>query len=98
MADFQSAFKATTERTTSSPAGLHYTIWKTVAREDDLSSWLSIMMSLPFRFGFVNARWKQIVDAMIEKKRGVQKFINSASSASLRQISTLPSRFSSHAN
>ena len=73
MADFQSAFKAAAERTTSSPAGLHYTIWKTVAREDDLASWLSLMMSLPFCFGFVNARWKQIIDVMIEKKRGVRK-------------------------
>ena len=71
--DFQSLFKAVRERTSSSPSGLHYTIWKAIAQEDDLASWLSIMMSLPFMYGFVNTRWAKMVDVMIEKKRGNRK-------------------------
>ena len=71
--DFQSLFKVVRERTSSSPSGLHYTIWKAVAQEDDLASWLSIMMSLPFMYGFVNTRWAKMVDVMIEKKRGNRK-------------------------
>jgi len=57
------------ERSTSPPSGLHYSIWKIVAKEDGLAAWLSIMMSLPFMYGFVNTRWKQIIDVMLEKKK-----------------------------
>eukprot|EP00579_Thalassiosira_antarctica_P028243 CAMPEP_0202025664 /NCGR_PEP_ID=MMETSP0905-20130828/56998_1 /ASSEMBLY_ACC=CAM_ASM_000554 /TAXON_ID=420261 /ORGANISM="Thalassiosira antarctica, Strain CCMP982" /LENGTH=150 /DNA_ID=CAMNT_0048588655 /DNA_START=21 /DNA_END=469 /DNA_ORIENTATION=- len=71
VAEFQQAFKAVKERTSSSSSGLHYSIWKVVAREDDLAEWLSIMTSLPFMYGFVNKRWATIVDVMIEKKKDV---------------------------
>ena len=37
VADYQGAYKAVNENTTSSPTGLHYSIWKTVAAEDDLA-------------------------------------------------------------
>jgi len=30
------------------------------------------MMSLPFMYGFVNVRWKQVINSMPEKKMGVQ--------------------------
>ena len=30
-------------------------------------------MSLPFMYGFVNQRWRKMVDVMIEKKKGVHK-------------------------
>ena len=70
---YQSAFKAVNERTTSSPTGLHYSIWKTVAAEKDLAEWLSVMMSLPFMYGFVNQRWVTMIDTMLEKKPGVRK-------------------------
>ena len=52
--DYQSAFAAVSEHTTSSPSGLHYTLWKSLAKEDDIARWLAIMLSLPFLFGFVN--------------------------------------------
>ena len=67
--DYQDAFKIVTEKTTSSPSGLHYSIWNTLAKEDDLAQWQSIMMSLPFMYGFVNSRWAKVVDVMLEKKR-----------------------------
>ena len=71
--EFQGGFKNVDERTTSSPSGLHYTLWKAVASQDDLAGWMSIMMSLPFMYGFVNERWTTMVDAMIEKKKGNRK-------------------------
>ncbi|KAL7524523.1 hypothetical protein ACHAXR_002911 [Thalassiosira sp. AJA248-18] len=71
--DFQAAFKAVSEKTTSSPSGLHYSIWKVMARDDGCAQYLSIMMSLPFMYGFVNKRWTTSVDVMLEKKRGSRK-------------------------
>jgi hypothetical protein len=55
--EFQAAFKAVSEHTSSSPSGLHYSIWKCLAHEDDLAEWLNIMMSLPFEYGFSNERY-----------------------------------------
>ena len=54
--DFQSAYQAVSEKTTSSPLGLSYSIWKVLAREDDITGRLSIMMSMPFMYEFVNKR------------------------------------------
>ena len=70
---FQDAFKAVSEQTSSSPSGLHYTIWKTIAEVPELAQWLSVMMSLPFEHGFVNDRWSKSIDVMLEKKPGVRK-------------------------
>jgi len=71
--DFQAAFKAVLERTTSSSSGLYYSIWKVLARENDIAEWLSIMVSLPFQHSFVNDRWTTEVDMMIENKRDERK-------------------------
>ena len=71
--DFQGAFKAVSKKVTSSPSGLHYTLWKVLAQEDDIAQWLSIMMSLPFICAFVSECWKQTVNAMLAKKPGVRK-------------------------
>ena len=61
------------EDTTSSPSNANYSIWKAVAREDDIAAWLTIMMSLPFMHGFVNERWRKCIDTMLEKKFGIRK-------------------------
>jgi len=45
IADFQAAFKAVSEKTTSSPLGMHDSIWKVLARDDSIAKWLNIMMS-----------------------------------------------------
>jgi hypothetical protein len=71
--EFQAAFKAVSEHTSSSPSGLHYSIWKCLATDDKLSKWLSKMMSLPFEYGFANERWSNSIDVMLEKKRGQRK-------------------------
>jgi len=34
---------------------------------------MSIMMSLPFMYGFTNERWENAIDIVLEKKLGVQK-------------------------
>jgi hypothetical protein len=70
--EFKSAFKAVSEHTSTSPSGLHYSIWKCLAREDDIAEWMSVMMSLPFEYGFAPKRWTNSIDVMLEKKRGQQ--------------------------
>jgi hypothetical protein len=70
---YQECFKMANEKTSSSPAGLHYTIWKAMARVESLAKFLCIMISLPFLYGFVNNRWAHEIDVMLEKKRGVRK-------------------------
>jgi hypothetical protein len=52
-ADFQDMFKNAKEKT-SSGGKVHYTLWKTLAEQDDFAEFLCIMMSLPFMYGFVN--------------------------------------------
>ena len=78
IADFQAAFKVVSEKTTLSPSGMHYSIWKVLARDDSLAKWLSIMMSLSFMygFGFVSEQWTHEVDVMIEKNKMLERYIS----------------------
>ena len=55
--DFQEAFKSVQEKTSSSPSGIHYTFWKCIALDDEMSEYMAVMMRLPFVYGFVNDRW-----------------------------------------
>ena len=71
--EFQYSFKIAREKTSSSPSGLHYTIWKAMASSDYCAEFLCIMVSLPFMYGFVNKRWTREIDVMLEKKKGVRK-------------------------
>jgi hypothetical protein len=71
--EFRAAFAKVKERTSSSPSGVHYTIWKCLARDEEISEWMALMMSMPFEFGFVNERWTKAIDVMLEKKKGVRK-------------------------
>mgnify|MGYP003325952949 CR=1 FL=1 len=70
--EYQTAFKEVNEKSSSSPSGLHYTIWKSIAQDDELASYMVIMMHLPFMYGFKNLRWCKCVDVMLEKKPGVR--------------------------
>ena len=72
-AAFQRIFKVAREKTASSPAGLHYTLWKAMAESDELAEFLCIMISLPFVYGFACRRWLRAIDVMLEKKKGVRK-------------------------
>ena len=56
IADFQSTFKTVSEKTTASPYGMHYSIWRKYLQLMSLSKWLGIMMSLPYMNGFVSKR------------------------------------------
>jgi hypothetical protein len=69
--DYQSMFKNAREKT-SSGGQVHYTLWKALAEQDDFAEFLCIMMSLPFMYGFVNRRWLQEVNVMLEKQKGVR--------------------------
>ncbi|KAL7531035.1 hypothetical protein ACHAXR_003811 [Thalassiosira sp. AJA248-18] len=70
---FQQAFRSVLEKTSSSPSGIHYTFWKSIALDDTLSEHHTIMMRLPFMHGFVNDRWTKCVDVMLEKKKGIRQ-------------------------
>lgn len=70
---FAEAFKNTDEMTSSSPSGLHYTLWKAIAEKSEFCEYFSVMMSLPFQYGFSNKRWETAIDVMLEKKPGVRK-------------------------
>ena len=44
---FQYTFKIANEKTSSSPSGMHYTVWKAMATSDFCAEFLCIMISLP---------------------------------------------------
>ena len=44
-----------------------------MAKSNYLSSFLCILVSLPFVYGFANERWTSMIDCMLEKKPGVHK-------------------------
>jgi hypothetical protein len=67
---FQEAFKAADEKTSSSPSGLHCTLWKAIAEKDDLCAYFLTMLSLPFMYCFVNDRWTKGIDVMLAKQQG----------------------------
>ncbi|KAL7536182.1 hypothetical protein ACHAXR_006960 [Thalassiosira sp. AJA248-18] len=71
--DFQQAFRSVREKTSSSPSGIRYTFWKSIALDDTLSDHHTIIMRLPFICGFVNDRWKKCMDVMLEKKKGIRQ-------------------------
>ena len=73
---FRSAFKSVREKTLSSFSTLHYTLWKAVAEDEDMSEYYAIMMSFPFQYGFAHPRWTTEIDLMLEKTEGEQKFIS----------------------
>ena len=52
--DFKQSFHNARENVSSSPSGLHYTIWKSIATNDELSAIMAKMMGMPFRFGIKN--------------------------------------------
>ena len=70
---FKDAFKSTDEKTTSSPSGLHYTLWKAVAEQNKMCIYYAAMMSLPFQYAFANSRWTTEINVMLGKTAGVRK-------------------------
>ena len=68
--EFQLMFKKAREQTSSDSRTLNYSIWKCIATSDFISSFASILLSLPFTYGFVNTHWTHMSDYMLEKKPG----------------------------
>ena len=69
-AEFQGIFSAKPAKTSSDTRTLSYTVWKCIAKSNFLSSIFSILISLPFTWGFVNDLWSHMTDFMIRKKEG----------------------------
>jgi hypothetical protein len=71
--EFQRMFRLSKEKTFSDTWTLNYTIWKCIASSDKLSEHAALLVSLPFRYGFVNTYWTHMTDFMLEKKAGVRQ-------------------------
>ena len=69
-ADFQQMFKVAKEKTSSESTTPNYTIWKAMSKSNYLSSFMGIMLSLPFVYGFPNPKWCNMTDFMLQKKPG----------------------------
>ena len=65
-------FKKANKNKSSSPSGLHYTIWKAATESTAFCKYMSIMMSLSFKYGFANKRWQRAINLVLEKAAGVR--------------------------
>ena len=95
---YAAAFKMVDEFASSSPEGLHYTLWKAIAEVQDLCEYFSIMMSLPFMYGFSNKRWEQVINCMLEKRQGCARFTLCVSLDCSKQTLIQPSKYCLHRN
>lgn len=71
--DFQEMFKRAKEKTSSDSRTPNYTIWKCLAKSDKIAGFASVLLSLPFVYGFPNAHWTHMTDFMLEKKPGMRQ-------------------------
>jgi hypothetical protein len=65
---FHKAITVTPEKTSSSPSGLNYSIYKVAIQDSYITSVLSKLALTPFRYGFTLDRWKNVTQVMIKKK------------------------------
>ena len=61
-------FNATDELTASSPSGRHYGLYKAVTNCPQIMSLLHVLVSTPFKHGFILHRWRYTTQIMIKKK------------------------------
>ena len=71
--EFQEMFKHAKEKTSSDSRTPNYTIWKCLAKSDVIAGFASVLLSLPFVYGFPNAHWTHMTDFMLEKKPGMRQ-------------------------
>jgi hypothetical protein len=71
--ELQSMFRHSKERTSSDSRTLNYTLWKSMVKSDTMAGFISILLSLPFSYGFPNSHWTHMTDFMLEKKPGVRQ-------------------------
>jgi hypothetical protein len=67
-ARFVKAMAVTPEKTSSSPSGIHYGIYKVAMRDKEVAQVLSKIALTPFRYGFILDRWTKVTQVMIKKK------------------------------
>ena len=72
-AKFQEMFKRAKEKTSSNSRTPNYTTWKCLAKSDTIAGFASILLSLPFVYGFPNSHWTHMTDFMLEKKPGMRQ-------------------------
>lgn len=60
-------YKNVKETTSSSPSGRHVGYYKAILNDPSLVGLHSIMMTLPFRHGFVPVIWSKVTDIMLAK-------------------------------
>ena len=85
--EFQEMFKRAKERTSSDSRTPNYMIWKCLAKSDKISGFASVLLSLPFVYGFPNIHWTHMTDFMLEKKPGARQI------HLLRIIGKVPAEF-----
>jgi len=67
---YRSFYKKTSEKTSSSPSGLHMGHWKASATNDELSSILVGILNIAVSNSYVLRRWKKVIGILLEKKAG----------------------------
>jgi len=65
---FKATIKITPEKTSSSPSGRHYGIYKACMDNDTIMQIMSLIAIHPFKQGYILDRWQQITQVMIKKK------------------------------
>ena len=63
-------WKKANEKTSSSPSGLHFGLWKANCRDKDLATADATLREIPLRTGYVLERWKHGVDVELPKIEG----------------------------
>jgi hypothetical protein len=58
------------EKTTSSPSGLHYGLWKVNSTNKEINKIDTIFCNLTYKYWLVLERWKKVVDVEILKEPG----------------------------
>ena len=85
--EFQEMFCRACERTSSDSHTLNYTLQKCLAKNDAITGFASVLLSLPFVYGFVNPFWTHMTDFMLEKNPGLRQI------HTLRIIGKVPAEF-----
>ena len=69
-AEHARAWRKAKERTSSSPSGLHFGLWKANAQHPTLCEMDSILRVIPFRTGYSMRRWQHGIDVELQKEQG----------------------------
>lgn len=52
-----------------------HSLWKCLAKNEEIDGWMAIMMSLPFIHGFLNNLWTRVIEVMLEKNKEIGRSI-----------------------